>query len=99
MCDGPTLPPSLKESVRKAVDLLHKGNIVFGDLRPQNILHLTGTDRVWLVDFDWAGKAIEATYPLLMSNSVQWAAGMGAGAGMQLQHDEDMFCKLYTGNT
>ncbi|KAF9645375.1 hypothetical protein BDM02DRAFT_3069469, partial [Thelephora ganbajun] len=40
--------------VFEALRVLHANNLVFGDLRPSNIL-VTGQHRVRLLDFNWCG--------------------------------------------
>ena len=51
----------------------HNKRLVCGDLRPPNVLFSGG--KVFLIDFDWAGKEGEARYPRGLSRSVTWAAG------------------------
>ncbi|KAF8591615.1 hypothetical protein K439DRAFT_776432 [Ramaria rubella] len=46
------LNPQVYESVRRALDILHNSNFVFGDLRPANIM-IDAKGTAWLVDFDW----------------------------------------------
>ena len=40
----------------------HQEGFVHGDLRPANIIYKG--DQVFLIGFDWAGKAGEASYPI-----------------------------------
>jgi len=51
--DNSTLD-TVHEDVRRAVEILHEANLVFGDLRRPNIMIVDG--RAKLVDFDWCGK-------------------------------------------
>ncbi|KAF9234165.1 hypothetical protein BU15DRAFT_79348 [Melanogaster broomeanus] len=64
---------------------LHAAGFVFGDLRAPNIV-VTQQGQVQLIDFDWAGKEGEVTYPVSVSNAIQWPEGVrmnhrGAEAG------------------
>ncbi|KAF5316489.1 hypothetical protein D9619_006103 [Psilocybe cf. subviscida] len=48
------------------VDLVngfHEKDLVHGDLRYVNILCEAPSDKFWLIDFDWGGKAGEVGYP------------------------------------
>ena len=54
-----SLPPDaspIREALTKALGLLHNDGLVFGDLRESNILYSSEGNRVYLVDFDWAGR-------------------------------------------
>lgn len=53
----PTYFPSLK----KAIELLHAQDLVFGDLRPENVL--LDAAGIKLIDFDWCGRVGEVHYP------------------------------------
>ncbi|KAH9941231.1 uncharacterized protein BXZ73DRAFT_98445 [Epithele typhae] len=46
---------SCAANVRNAVAILHEHDLVFGDLRPGNLIAVAGEDRVVLIDFDWCG--------------------------------------------
>ena len=47
--------------------LLQNEDIVFGDLRGNNILYVASEHRASLVDFDWAGKNGESRYPVTLN--------------------------------
>ena len=64
------LPKDIREKTEKAIQKLHDGQFVFGDLRGPNVM--VSEDKVFLIDFDWAGKVNEARYPLNLSRSVKW---------------------------
>ncbi|OCH87550.1 hypothetical protein OBBRIDRAFT_796088 [Obba rivulosa] len=79
LAETPTRLPRVLADVRRAVDALHAQDLVFGDLRPPNIILCKrakeGEARVsdevaeeWeqgamLVDFDWCDKHGEGRYP------------------------------------
>ncbi|KAI5122482.1 hypothetical protein M0805_001392 [Coniferiporia weirii] len=83
--------------VRRAVDLLHSRNLVFGDLRLPNILIVAGTSNVMIIDFNWCSQADEGRYPasLNQESDIDWAEGVGPSCIMRKQHDLDMLKKLY----
>ncbi|CUA74552.1 hypothetical protein RSOLAG22IIIB_11281 [Rhizoctonia solani] len=94
-----TPPPNcVLQDVKRALDVLHKRNMVFGDLRSSNVLavkdkqtyEITGG---MLVDFDWCGTAGRATYPMDINMTMQWP-GVGPGLPLQLEHDEVMLERL-----
>lgn len=64
-------PGDAREKVEEAVRKLHAAQLVFWDLRGPNIIFSEG--KVFLVDFDWAGKVNEARYPRNLSRSVTWS--------------------------
>jgi len=83
------------ERVQEAIDLLHSNNIVFGDLRPSNVL--VGDDTVMLVDFDWCGEAGKDCYPLaqdFLDGSMSWHSDVGPHCLMSPDHDMYMLRKL-----
>lgn len=86
-------PPTLKD-VEEALRVLHKENLVFGDLRRPNILLCKrdvpggGTEEgEMLVDFDWAGKHDEQRYPPMLNPGFEWAEGIKGGGIMKKEHD------------
>jgi serine/threonine protein kinase len=87
-----------KEKVRlelqRALDLLHDCGLVFGDLRPPNVM-ITKANEVKLIDFDWAGEKGQAKYPYLMSPGINWPEGAEALAVIKSEHDVDMLNKLF----
>ncbi|KAF9231648.1 hypothetical protein BU15DRAFT_55889 [Melanogaster broomeanus] len=72
---------------------LHAAGFVFGDLRAPNII-ITQQGQVQLIDFDWAGKEGAVTYPVSVSNSLQWPEGVRGLEPIQKQHDLDMLKTL-----
>ncbi|OJT06306.1 hypothetical protein TRAPUB_2838, partial [Trametes pubescens] len=84
-------------AVRKAVQLLHSNELVFGDLRRPNVL-LREDGGPLLVDFDWCGAAGQARYPLSvnMDCQLQWHPDVDAHELIKYEHDEHMF-KVLTG--
>lgn len=80
--------------VKKAVTLLHSKNLVFGDLRPPNILIRDGG--VMIIDFDWCGEAGNACYPAELNpdRELGWPPGVQPGSVMQTEHDLFMLEKL-----
>ena len=47
-------------------------------------------DRLFLVDFDWAGRLGEARYPFFMSREVAWPQGASDGELIAVEHDVHM---------
>ena len=82
------------KSVKKAIDVLHSNDMVFGDLRPPNIL--VGNNITMLIDFDWCGKAGKDRYPPNMNHdkSIGWHDDVGPGRFMSSDHDIYMLAKL-----
>jgi serine/threonine protein kinase len=87
------LVETIQSAVRCALDLLHKNGLVFGDLRPPNVM-ITTDGKVKLIDFDWAGEDGQAKYPSLISQGIAWPEGVEALAVMRKEHDWDMLRKL-----
>ena len=87
---APKLSPEHFEQVRKAINLLHSEGLVFGDLRPPNIL--IGEEGIRLVDFDWCGEAGKGRYPVDINNGpdILWPEGVSAGSVMEMEHDITM---------
>ena len=94
----------VKVDVKKAIDLLHASNLVFGDLRRPNIMVVrrpgTGDasdyDGGMLIDFDWAGPVGQTRYPPVINDSgeIDWAEGVKAGALIEKHHDLVMYQRL-----
>eukprot|EP00727_Mastigamoeba_balamuthi_P012342 m51a1_g7730 hypothetical protein (612) ;mRNA; f:159789-161883 len=87
-----------KESLVKAVQLLHKSGFVHGDLRPPNVLgrrNSEGMVDAIVVDFDWAGRDGAALYPPFMNHElISWADGVSDSQPMKREHDEVMVRRL-----
>ena len=64
-------PDDVLPEIKKAVKMLHDRQLVFGDLRPPNVM-VASDNKVYLIDFDWSGKVNEARYPLHLSTTVKW---------------------------
>jgi serine/threonine protein kinase len=84
---------TVRSAVRRALRLLHDNGLVFGDLRPPNVM-ITKDDEVKLIDFNWAGEEGQAKYPPLISPEITWPDGVKALTVMSREHDLDMLSKL-----
>ncbi|KAF9552688.1 hypothetical protein CPC08DRAFT_714403 [Agrocybe pediades] len=84
------IPPIVLDKVADAVEILHAKDIVFGDLREQNILYDASSRRLALVDFDWADKDGEGRYPphvMISGLGLRWASGVEPFGVMMKEHD------------
>ncbi|CAE6405663.1 hypothetical protein RSOLAG22IIIB_10241 [Rhizoctonia solani] len=101
---GLQLEPSARaqvyEDVKAALDLLHANDLVFGDLRPPNVLVVEkdGSLHGQLIDFEWCGIDGKARYPAGMneSESIGWAPEAKKRQLLRKQHDDYMFNKLFS---
>ena len=76
--------------VQKAMDILHEEDIVFGDLRPNNIIKPQDGRGVLLIDFDWCGCHGESRYPVSLNSARDcgWHRDVKRGAIMSKEHDD-----------
>ena len=87
--DTQSLPPNFHHRLKKAVEYCHGRGFVFGDLRTPNVM-ITKDWKVQLIDFDWAGREGEVTYPVSISRNIEWPKGVAALEPIFRQHDLDM---------
>ncbi|RUS32659.1 kinase-like domain-containing protein [Jimgerdemannia flammicorona] len=79
-----TMWPSIEDAVRK----MHRTGFVHGDLRLPNIMWaLDGSIKI--IDFDWAGKDSQVTYPPLLNreSNIPWHDGVRFGVNITTKHD------------
>ena len=78
------------ERVQAAKNILHEDGIVFGDLRPNNIMKPNHDSCLLLVDFDWCGKEGESRYPSTLNHhrDCGWHKDVKRGAIMKKEHDD-----------
>ncbi len=77
---------------KKVVEELHKKNFVHGDLRRPNLF--VTQDRVFFLDFDWAGEEGVVRYPGDLNVDIDWPAGVVPGGLISKDHDTDQVQKL-----
>jgi serine/threonine protein kinase len=80
-------------AVREALKVLHDHSLVFGDLRPPNVM-IASDGKVKLIDFNWAGEEDQVKYPSIISPHIAWPRGVGALAVIRREHDLDMLRNL-----
>ena len=80
---------TVKSEIQHALRLLHDHGLVFGDLRPPNVM-ITEENTVKLIDFDWAGEAGQVKYPHLLSPAVTWPKDAGPLDPISIEHDLEM---------
>jgi len=99
---GELLPYDIYKDIQDAVALLHSNNLVFGDLRAQNIMVVPGgTDsdtrcRGMFIDFDWVGTHGIGRYPAALDDGlVDWlSSGIQRYGIMDKVHDLVMLNKF-----
>ncbi|KAJ7724232.1 hypothetical protein B0H16DRAFT_1333673, partial [Mycena metata] len=92
---GSIIADNVPQVLTEVLTALHDEGFVFGDLRGPNIILPDDRSRsVVLLDFDWAGKAGEARYPINLSSGVKWppdAQGLGK---ITSSHDDYMLRQI-----
>ena len=53
---------TVRSAVQRALELLHDCGLVFGDLRPPNVM-VPKDGKIKLIDFNWAGEEGQVKYP------------------------------------
>ncbi|KAG8731732.1 hypothetical protein FRC11_002708 [Ceratobasidium sp. 423] len=98
----PSPPQCVLDDVTSALETLHEENLVFGDLRPPNILAVQDEfGQViggMLIDFDWCGTAGQAKYPYNINPVVGWPEGVRPGVVISMAHDLAMRERLSDGS-
>lgn len=83
-------------TVEAALERAHDATgMVHGDVRPPNCLvrrdaKVAGSWEVRFVDFEWAGREGEATYPAFLNPDIPWPEGVGYGKQLQRAHDSKL---------
>ncbi|KAJ7760260.1 hypothetical protein DFH07DRAFT_816703 [Mycena maculata] len=88
------LPNHLGDELANILDVLHGAGFVYGDLRGPNIMLTDATKTVQLVNFDWAGRAGEARYPISLATSVKWPPGSEGLGLVDPAHDIHMLAQI-----
>ena len=73
---------------------LEDNGYVHGDLRPDNFL-VDKNGSAWVIDFDWAGKAGEVVYPVVLNHGIDWPKGAEIGACISIDHDKHMLRRYF----
>ena len=92
----------LKVGLKAAVDILHQGNFVHGDIRDSNVMlkvnwdMTKGSGNVKLVDFDWADQVGKAGYPPNVNHEgIQRPVDARDGKPMTKEHDLQMLGYIF----
>jgi hypothetical protein len=84
---GDAKDAGIQSQARFIFETLQEKNYVHGDMRESNVLINRSTNRLVLVDFDWAGIHGVDLYPPFMNPDINWPDG--ASTGKPLLHDHD----------
>lgn len=87
-----SLPRNFHRDLENAIKYYHGLGFVFGDLRESNVM-VTKDDKVQLIDFNWAGREGEVTYPVSISHSIDWPEGVRGLEAICKQHDLVMLAR------
>lgn len=77
-----------KGLLKKALACMEKANMVHGDLRKPNVF--VEGEKIRIIDFDWAGKAGTAKYPICLSEAVAWHENAAVSCSIEHTHDQHM---------
>ncbi|KZS99426.1 uncharacterized protein LAESUDRAFT_765544 [Laetiporus sulphureus 93-53] len=84
-----------QKTLVRAVELLHKEELVHGDLRLPNIIVTDNSHTpLKILDFDWAGKEGEVKYPMRLSTNIGWPDSVVDLTLIKTEHDNYMFEQL-----
>ncbi|KAL5500815.1 hypothetical protein ACEPAH_9202 [Sanghuangporus vaninii] len=91
---NPEDPEKVLNDVETAINLLRVQDLVFGDLRVQNIV-FKPEEKAMLIDFDWVGKHNVDRYPASWNNDAgKWSPSVDRRVLMDKAHDTCMLNKL-----
>lgn len=105
--EHPEVPLSASESVQlreridKAMNKLHEGGFVHGDLRSVNLMVRKGEIEpeqglgVMILDFDWAGEEGKVCYPPNVNTEFFRPEGVQDNAPIKRMHDEGMIRHMF----
>jgi hypothetical protein len=79
--------PSIQSQARFVFQTLQEKNYVHGDMRESNMLIDRLTNRLILVDYDWAGINGVDLYPPFMNPDINWPDGAATGKPLLHEHD------------
>lgn len=91
----------LQERVARAIEILHTGEFVHGDVRDVNVMirkEFNESDQdpgVMLLDFDWAGKVNEAHYPPHVNTQIFRPPGAEDNLPITKAHDLAMLDYMF----
>ena len=66
--------------------LLKEESNVHGDLRSSNVI-VTSKNKLFVVDFSWAGKSKMVSYPYSLNMSINWHSSVEPGVKILPEHD------------
>lgn len=88
------LPDTVKEAVRKGLEVLSEGGFIFGDLRRPNVM-VTEDGTIFFIDFDWVDKENSGfRYPCHLGGNVRANSGASDYELITKLHQDRMFDKL-----
>jgi hypothetical protein len=80
--------PNPNIQLRRAISILHEHDLVYADLRPPNILITATNDKVYFVDFEFAGQHKIDRYPFFLNHAnIEWPPGVSDGGLLDKDHD------------
>jgi serine/threonine protein kinase len=97
------IPRDVIQAIRDGITTIHDAGYVYGDLRRPNVMIASTVDGnddadlgklVRFIDFDWAGKAGDARYPLHLSSAICKTAGTSEYELITKEHDIKMLNAL-----
>nr|VWO96874.1 Non-specific serine/threonine protein kinase (EC [Ganoderma boninense] len=81
----------IQPKAEEVLSVLHAGGFVHGDVRSPNLLMHPTTGRVYIIDFDWAGREALARYPTDLNPKVKWILPALLMRNKPIQKADDIF--------
>jgi serine/threonine protein kinase len=79
---------AVQKQLHHIMGILHSHKYVHGDFRPNNILYDESKKKLYIIDFDWAGKQGECNYPFGMNTvNITWPNAAEGGLPVTQEHD------------